>query len=131
MHGTWYFSLRIQYILQINNSLWLCELHRNSKKRNYEQENKRVKLASQLVSANQHPIKPIIENVSLNTSKEIIKNPLMSPGSNNILDPLNEAILDPLSKLVADVSLKEKVSISSQYKFSEYIATIRRFFLRA
>ena len=70
-------------------------------------------MAGQLVNANQHPLKPIIENVSLSQSKEAIKNPLSSPttATNVMIDPLNEAILDPLSKLVADVSFKEKVNI--------------------
>ena len=72
-------------------------------------------MAGQLVSANQHPLKPIVENVSLTsqTTKETaIKNPLSSPANNVnlMIDPLNEAMLDPLSRLVADVSLKGKVN---------------------
>ncbi len=77
------------------------------KKRNYDEETKRVRIKIQ--TTDQHPLKSILENQNPLSSKDSRKSSKSSVKSYS--DPLSDLVTqDPLSKMVADVTFKEKVT---------------------
>ncbi|RNA42489.1 hypothetical protein BpHYR1_036590 [Brachionus plicatilis] len=61
----------------------------------------RPKLDLVKVASNQHPLRPLVENVQGKDIKQ-------SDSQSSLIDPLSAASLDPLSKMVAQISIKEK-----------------------
>lgn len=82
----------------ISNSENESEFKWLSKARKYA----KPKLSLVKVATNEHPLKPLVENVK---GKSVSKN----DSESSLIDPLSAVSLDPLSKLVAQISMKEKV----------------------
>lgn len=62
----------------------------------------RPKLDLKKVGPNEHPLKPLVENIQNKDSGKI-------DSQSSLVDPLSAVSLDPLSKLVAQISMKEKL----------------------